>query len=272
LRNLERAAELDPRNFKILNDLSVLYDLLRRYDDKEKLYDRIVAINPAQSDYWQLFRATTELEKGDLRNTHQLCDKIPPQYDPNGAATSFRITLLLSEGNPQAAQTALDACKHDALIDNTGSLVPRGFFAGQIARARGDQSQAVAAFTAARDEIQQKLRDDPDNGLLHGILCLINAGLGKKEEALAEGNRAIELCPISKDAVDGPVVLTRLAMAYAWLGENDAAIDRLTYLAKVPSGPDYGQLKFDPAWAALRADARFEKLVDTLRPVSAAAR
>jgi serine/threonine-protein kinase len=264
LRNLERAAELDPRNFKVLNDLSVLYDLLRRYDDKEQLYDRIVAINPAQTEYWQLLRATTELEKGNLPKAHQLYDQIPPQYDPNGAATATRIILFLCEGNPQAAQTALDACKHEALIDNTGSLVPRGFFAGQIARARGDQSQTFAAFSTARDEIGQKLRDDPDNGLLHGILCVINAGLGRREESLSEGNRAI-----SKDAVDGPVALTRLAMAYAWLGENDPAIERLADLAKVPGGPDYGQLKFDPAWAALRGDARFVKIVDGLQPRSA---
>jgi TolB-like protein/Tfp pilus assembly protein PilF len=264
LRNLERAVELDPRNFKVLNDLSVLYDLLRRYDDKEQLYDRIVAINPAQTEYWLLLRATTELEKGNLPKAHQLYDQIPPQYDPNGAATSTRIIFFLCEGNPQAAQTALDACKHEALIDNTGSLVPRGFFAGQIARARGDQSQTFAAFSSARDAIQQKLRDDPDNGLLHGVLCLINAGLGKKEEALAEGNRAVQLCPISKDAVDGPVALTRLAMAYAWLGEKDAAIERLTYLARIPSGPDYGQLKFDPAWASLRGEPRFESIVASL--------
>ena len=268
LRNLERAAELDPRNFKVLSDLSVLYDLLRRYDDKEQLYDRIVAINPAQTDYWHLIKATTELEKGNLPKAHQLFDQIPPEYDPNGAATGARITLFLCEGNPQAAQTALDACKHEGLVDNTGSLLPRSFFAGQIARARGDQSQTIAAFNTARDEIQQKLRDDPDNGLLHGVLCLINAGLGKKEEALAEGQRATELRPITKDAVDGPVVLTRLAMAYAWLGDNDAAIERLTYLAKIPSGPDYGQLKFDPAWAAVRGDARFVKIADDLQPRS----
>jgi TolB-like protein/class 3 adenylate cyclase/Tfp pilus assembly protein PilF len=268
LRNLERAAELDPRNFKVLNDLSVLYDLLRRYDDKEKLYDRIVAINPAQTDYWQLIRVWTELEKGNLPKAQQLLDQIPPQYDPNGAATAARITLFLCEGNPQAAQTALDACKHEGLVDNTGSLLPRSFFAGQIARARGDQSQTFAAFNTAGDEIQQKLRDDPDNGLLHGVLCLINAGLGKKEEALAEGQRATELRPITKDAVDGPVVLTRLAMAYAWLGDNDAAIERLTDVAKIPSGPDYGQLKFDPAWAGLRGDPRFVKIVDELQPGS----
>ena len=269
LRNLKRAAELDPRNLKVLGDLSVLYDLLRRYDDKEQLFDRAIAINPAQTNYWQLLRAETELEKGNLPKAHQLFDQLPTAYDPDGSATAARISLFLYDGNIEAAQATLEACKHEELIDGTGSLLPRSFFAGQISRAQADRSQAIAAFNIARDEIGQKLRDDPDNGLLRGILCVINAGLGRKEEAVSEGERAVELRPISKDAVDGPVALTRLAMAYAWLGENDAAIERLTFLAKVPSGPDYGQLKFDPAWAALRGDARFVKIVDALQPRSA---
>jgi tetratricopeptide (TPR) repeat protein len=269
LRNLQRAAELDPRNFKVLGDLSVLYDLLRRYDDKEQLFDRVLAINPAQTDYWQLLRAETELEKGNLPKARQLFDQLPAHYDPDGSATAARINLFLYEGNTEGAQAALEACKHEGLIDGTGSLLPRSFFAGQISRARADGPRAIAAFNIARDEIGQKLRDDPDNGLLRGILCVINAGLGRREESLSEGHRAVELRPISKDAVDGPVALTRLAMAYAWLGENDAAIERLAYLAKIPSGPDYGQLKFDPAWAALRGDARFVKIVDGLQPLSA---
>jgi TolB-like protein/class 3 adenylate cyclase/Tfp pilus assembly protein PilF len=269
LRNLQRAAELDPRNLKVLGDLSVLYDLLRRYDDKERLFDRAIAINPAQTDYWQLLRAETELEKGNLPKARQLFDQLPAQYDPDGSATAARINLFLYEGNTGAAQAALEACKHEGLIDGTGSLLPRSFFAGQISRARADGPRAIAAFNIARDEIGQKLRDDPDNGLLRGILCVINAGLGQKEESLSEGHRAVELRPISKDAVDGPVALTRLAMAYAWLGENDAAIERLAYLAKTPSGPDYGQLKFDPAWASLHGDARFVQIVDGLQPRSA---
>jgi len=60
--------------------------------------------------------------------------------------------------------------------------------------------------------------------------------------------------------------LTRLAMAYAWLGEKDPAIERLTNLAQTPGGPDYGQLKFDPAWASLHGDARFVQIVDGLQP------
>src|ERR1700719_3981076 len=266
LRNLERAAQLDPRNFQVLADLSVLYDMLRRYDDKEKLYDRITEINPAKNDYWQMLRGVTELEKGNLPKARQLLDQVPPQYDPNGATTAGRILLFLYEGKPEAAQAALDASKHEGMVDNTGSLLPRSYFAGQIARAHADRAGAIAAFNIARDEIKQKLRDDPDNATLRGVLCLIDAGLGKKEDSLSEGNRAVDLLPISKDAVDGPVVLTRLAMAYAWLGDNDAAIERLTYLAKIPSGPDYGELKFSPAWASLRGDPRFAKMVDDLQP------
>jgi len=266
LRNLRRAAELDPRNFQVLSDLSVMYDLLRRYDDKEELFDRAVAINPAQTDYWQLLRAGTELEKGNLSTARQLFHKLPAQYDPDGSATAVRITLFLYERNAVAARAALEACKQEELIDDTGSLVPRSFFDGQISRAQADPARATAAFRIARDEIEQKLRNDPANGLLHGILCVIDAGLGRREESLSEGGRAVDLRPINKDAVDGAVVLTRLAMAYAWLGENDLAIERLDYLAKTPGGPDYGQLKFDPAWDALRGDTRFVKIVDTLQP------
>jgi len=116
------------------------------------------------------------------------------------------------------------------MIDGTGSLLPRSFFDGQISRAQADPARSIVAFNVARDEIGQKLRDDPDNGLLRGILCVINAGLGRKEESLSEGNRAVELPPITKNAVDGAVALTRLAMAYAWLGEKDPAIERLAIL------------------------------------------
>ena len=268
LRNLQRAAQLDPRNFKVLSDLSVSYDLMRRYDDKDQLGDRAIAINPAQADYWRLIAASTALEEGDLPKARQLIEQFPPQYDPDGAATGVRITLFLYERNAEAARTALNAYKHDELIDHTGSLVPRGFFDGQISRSMGNLTQANAGFDAARDKIEQKLRDDPNNGLLHGILSVINAGLGRKEQALSEGRRAVELRPMNKDAVDGPVALTRLSMAYAWLGDKDAAIEQLANLAKAPCGPDYGQLKFDPAWDALRSDARFTKIVDELRPRS----
>ena len=75
--------------------------------------------------------------------------------------------------------------------------------------------------------------------------------------------------PISNDAVDGAAVIGNLAMTYAWVGDVDSAMERLMFLAKTPgNGPDYGQLKFDPAWDAVRREARFATMLDGLRPES----
>ncbi|MBV9009596.1 MAG: hypothetical protein JO354_10605 [Verrucomicrobia bacterium] len=266
LRNLTRAAELDPRNFKVLSDLSVLYDLMRRYDDKEKLFDRAIAVNPTKSDYWRLLRAETEMEKGNLARAHQLFAELPPQYDPDGSATAARVMLALYERNPGAARQVLDACNREQLVDMTGSLLPRSFFDAQIARAGKNQPRATAALSAARAEITNNLREDPENALLCAVLSVVEAGLGRRDESLAHSQQAALLRPISKDAVDGPVVLTRSAMAFAWLGDNDVAMERLTSVATIPGGPDYGQLRFDPAWDPLRGDAQFEKIVASLAP------
>jgi Flp pilus assembly protein TadD len=137
-----------------------------------------------------------------------------------------------------------------------------------IARAQGDAQKTREAFGAARVKIEAKLRDQPDDGVLLATLGLIDAGLSRKEQALTEGRRAVELRPISDDAVDGAAVIGNLAMTYAWVDDVDSAMERLVFLAKTPGGPDYGQLKFDPAWDAVRSEARFAKMLDGLRSES----
>ena len=266
-KNLEKAAELDPRNLKVLGDLEVQYDLLRRYDDKEKLFDRAIAANPATTDYFQLLRGETELEKGNVSQAREVLDKLPPQYDPDGAATVARINLFLYGANPGGALASLEASKQAELMGGTGSLLPRSYYEGQIARAQGDKARMEAAFTTARHEVELKLHNEPDNALLYGLNCVINAGLGHKEEALSQGRRAVELLPVSKDAVDGPVPAAYLAMGNAWLGEIDSAMEQLTTLATHPGGPDYGQLKFDPAWKDVRSDPRFQAMLSQLEPL-----
>lgn len=268
LRNLQRAAELDPRNLKVLNDLSVLYDLMRRYDDKEKLYDRAIALNPASTDYFELLRAETELEKGDAGKAAQLLERLPAEYDPDGSATTTRISVFLSQGNASGAQAVLDKFPHDELVGGNGALLPRSYFKGQIGRAENENAKTSAAFAVAREKVESKLRDDPDNAFWLGVLCVVDAGLGHKEQAISEGRRAVSLLPVSKDAVDGPVVEESLAMSYAWLGETDSAMELLTDLANRPGGPDYGELLLDPAWRDVRSDPRFQKMLMQLKPAA----
>jgi tetratricopeptide (TPR) repeat protein len=266
VKNLEKAAELDPRNSIILNDLAILYDLLRRYDHEESVLDRAIAANPSSATYFQLTHAQIELQKGNLKAAHNLLNSLPAGYDPAGATTSTRINLALYERDAAAAAKILTASKLEQFVGSTGSLLPRSWFEGLIARAQDDPQKASDAFTAARLKIQAKVHEQPDDGALLAMLGLVDAGLSHKEQAVAEGRRAVELRPISNDALDGAVVIGNLAMIYAWVGDNDSAIEQLSFLAKTPGGPDYGQLRFDPAWDSLRNDIRFTRMVEGLRP------
>src|SRR5438876_9419184 len=268
VKNQEKAAELDPRNSKILQDLAVLYDVLRRYDEEESVFDRAIAANPSSATYFQLMRAGIELQKGNLKTARIGLDSLPVGYDPAGATTSTRINLALYERDAALAATILAQSKLEELVGGTGSLLPRRWFQALIERAQGDTQKAREAFTLARLKIQAKLHDQRDDGVLLAMLGLVDAGLSRNAEAVAEGRRAVELRPISNDALDGAAVIASLAMIYAWVGDVDSAIERLMFLAKTPGGPHYGQLKFDPAWEGLRGDARFAKIVDGLRPAS----
>jgi serine/threonine-protein kinase len=94
------------------------------------------------------------------------------------------------------------------------------------------------------------------------VLGLIDAGLGRKDDALREGQRAVELLPVEKDAMDGSAMIKYLAMIAAWVGDKDLACEQLANVIRRPSGLSYGELKLLPFWDALRGDPRFEKLVE----------
>jgi hypothetical protein len=81
-----------------------------------------------------------------------------------------------------------------------------------------------------------------------------------------EGRRACELLPLSRDALLGAILVTDLAIIYAWTSEKDLALEPLAVSAKTPNGVTYGELKLDPKWDSLRGDSRFEKIVASLAP------
>ena len=142
VKNLEKAAELDPRNPKILNNLSHVYDLLRRYDDEVAVFDRAVAANPGTRDYCQLIRAQVELEKGETKAARSFLSSLPAGYDPSGATTFTRIYLALYERDLESAAKILAASKKEELPTGAGGpVVPASFYEALIARARGDEGK-----------------------------------------------------------------------------------------------------------------------------------
>src|SRR5262249_3287032 len=138
---------------------------------------------------------------------------------------------------------------------------------GLIARMAKDDAKARAAFTVAHAEQEKLVRANPNDAGALCILGLIDAGLGRKEAALREGRRGVELLPVEKDARSGPAMIVCFARIAAWVGENDLACEQLARAARLPSSIGYGDLKLMPWWDSLRGDPRFEKIVISLAPV-----
>ena len=266
VRNLEKALELDPLNPRNVNGLSVVYDLLRRYDDEDALFTRAAEANPAKRNFSQLIRAQIQLEKGDLKAVRSFLASLPADYDPDGATTWTRLKLALYERDLDLAAGVLASWNKEELVGGAGTMVPVSYWQGVIARAKGDNLTASEAFGRTRATIAAQLAKQRDDPLLLATLGLIDAGLSRKEEAVREGRRGVELRPLAEDAVDGATALSQLAMIYAWVGEVNAAMDQLAFLAKTPGGPPFGQLKYDPDWDAIRGDPRFERMLNELQP------
>jgi TolB-like protein/Tfp pilus assembly protein PilF len=266
VRNLEKAYALDPLTPRNMTGLSVVYDLLRRYDDEAALFDRAASLDPSTRNYAQLIHAQIELQRGDLKTARAFLTSLPPDYDPSGQATWTRITLALYDRDGDAAARVLASWKKEELVGSAGKLVPVSYWQGLIARARGDTANATEAFTRARATIAAQFAKQSDDPALLATLGLLDAGLARKEDAVTEGRRAVELRPLADDAVDGAAMLSSLAMIYAWVGDVNGAISHLEFLARIPNGPDFGQLKYDPAWDAVRGDPRFAAILTQLQP------
>ena len=129
-----------------------------------------------------------------------------------------------------------------------------------------NEGKARSAFTAARAEQEKTVQAEPDYGPPLCVLGLIDAGLGRKEEALREGRRAVELLPVEKDAINGPLMIEYLAVIAAWVGDKDLACEQLATVVRPPSTVSYGKLKLLPFWDPLRGDPRFDKIVASLAP------
>jgi len=150
-------------------------------------------------------------------------------------------------------------------------FVYRDFLLGIIARLKGDVGAARAAFMKARTNLEEELRIHPDNADLLFSLAQIDALLARKQEALSEGRRAMELVPIAQEVMFGwcptEVCATRsFAMICAQVGETDLALAQLEAVTKIPGGPTYGDLRLDPSWDCLRGEPRFEKIAASLAP------
>jgi serine/threonine-protein kinase len=266
LGNLERALELDPRNLYTVQHIALWYAILRRYNEEAAALDRGLTINP-NDIYTRMARAGLDFDwKADPRPVHQVIDSI--RSENLGAVATIAdswFNCALAERDASAAEAALEALGENT-FGNDAVQLSRTFGEGLLARMMNDQVKARAAFTAARTEQEKRVQAQPNYGPALCVLGLIDAGLGRKEEALREGQRAVELLPVGKDSVNGMRIMETFAIIAAWVGEKDLACERLATATRLPGYLSYGQLKLLPWWDPLRGDPHFEKIVESLAP------
>jgi TolB-like protein/class 3 adenylate cyclase/Flp pilus assembly protein TadD len=265
--DLERALELDPRNLFFLQQLSFTYEFQRRYRDLAAVLDRALKLVPSDPET-RVARASIDLaERADARPVHATIAAVVAE-DP-AAARSIAdkwLYVALCEHDNFGVSRALAVVPPEGISVGSNIWSPRAYFEAVAARARGDATVARAAFTAARAEVEKTTRQQPDYAQGLTILGLIDAGLGRKDDAIREGRRAVELVPVSKDAIDGTDLILNLAVIYAWTGEKDLALKQLAEAEQLPCSLNYGWLRLHPDWDTLRNDPRFEKIVVSLAP------
>ena len=255
---LKRAQPLDPRSVQTLSRLGRTLQWMRRYPEALASFDRALALGPSEVEAIES-RAMVYLAMGDLAKAQELLREPPPGVTPEEfvalIATFWDLGWALSDMQ-QRLLLRLDARPFD------GSVASWGLALAQVAALRGDARRARALADSARAALEHQTAAAPDDPQSHALLGVALAYLGRRTEAIREGERGRDLLPITRDAEDGPYQQHQLARIYVLLGEPERALDQLEPLLNIPYYLSPGWLRIDPTFAPLRGNPRFERLVD----------
>ncbi len=260
LANLRRAAELDPRSGVKNLDLFELYLRRREYDEAERYVNRAVELEPNTPAHMykavlilardgDARKAIGALEEGISRGARENLALWAPQFDIGAALW----TRLDSAAQAAADQVTLERSGNDS----AGYYLARA----RILRYRGNARASRVYFDSAAMVLERRTKARPEDPALHASLAQAYAGLGRREPAEREGQRAVELRPPSKDTWFGVDMLRNLAVVYATLGQADSTVKQLRLLLSLPSTISIPLLRSDPTWDPVRHDPAFQALL-----------
>jgi TolB-like protein/Flp pilus assembly protein TadD len=257
LDHLKRAQRLDPRSVLTARRLGAAYIWLRRYPEALAAADRALALSPTNLSVIE-FRAMVPLAQGDLAGAQAVIRAVPPEVEPTALAAFFAVYADLYWVLDDSRQELLLRLPPSAFDDDRANW---GIVLAQTYYLRGDLRVARAYADSARLAFEEHIRAAPDDAQQHALLGVALAIMGRKADAIREGQRAVALLPISQDAFAGPYTQHQLARIYVLTGEPEKALDQLGPLLKVPYNLSPGLLRIDPNFAPLRKNPRFQALV-----------
>ena len=273
LQAFERVAKLDPQNPSTARELMYTNSSMRRWPAAAHWAEQMRGLAPTslvakiQSGYLDFNW------KGDTRLLKSTLDEIPTGIDPDGSVTAARWDLAMLQRDFPAARKLLEESSANEISYSMAGLTPKIFLEGCTSLAEGDNASAQTAFEQARPTFEAAVEEAPESAERHASLGWLYALMGRKRDAIAEGRRAVELKPESKDAVDGALMNGYLALIYARVGENDLAIPLIERLLTTPGAVDstnysitVNDLKYRWDWDLIRDDPRFKQMIAETRP------
>jgi len=258
ITNLEQARALSPNDASLIAELGYTYLLVRDYDRALELCDQSLAIVPDQKWGYLIEVLALWAAGRDLGEARLVLEQMPDQRSEYAVVIWFQQELL--EQDFQNALARLSNLPSEMILTQ-GSIAPRGLLIGAALRYLGEEERARSAYLSALELLLPEADARPDDPRVHSALGLACAGLGRKEPAIRHGLRAVDLYPVSADALLGTDRLWDLAKIYVMVGEDELALDQLALLLSIPSRYSEAILRIDPAFESLRDHPRFVSLV-----------
>jgi TolB-like protein/class 3 adenylate cyclase/Tfp pilus assembly protein PilF len=266
LDTFETAQKIDPQNPNIARNVLFTNTAMRRWPEASRVAERFRAMAPAslvariQSGYVDFWW------KGNTALLKSLVSEI--STDPDGAITSVKWDVAMIGRDFAGAKRVLDSSPLSEFSYTNAGATPKSFFEGCILLAQGDSQNAQKFFEAVRPMFENAVKEAPTNADRHANLGWLYAFMGRKEDAIREGRRAVELKPESKDAYDGAIMNSYLALIYARVGEKELAFPLIERLLKTPGAVDsvdysitVNDLKYRWEWDLIRKDPRFNQIL-----------
>jgi serine/threonine-protein kinase len=257
-----KAVSLDPKDPILLENMGMNYLAVRDYATAAKVFDRATKAAPDTFTIRELRARVDFYSKGDLRPMAALLAAYPETVDPNGTITLARYNYKMYQREFTDLLAILDRSPAEKSRGETSAPISKAFLKATVYAAVKDQAKAKASYEEAREKAESAVRESPEDGPRHVLLGLIYAGLGRCDEAVAEGKRAVELLPETKDAFDGPIMAISRARISMMCGDLDTALALLNRSLQTPAGVTMHELRLDPIWDPLRNDARFQQMLE----------
>jgi len=262
LAYIKRAYELDPLSNNIAIEIGLHSMFLRKYPEAETYCKRAIFLAPDSPKAYNIMAQLYLCWQGSTENAREIIDEalMKTKAVENAPIMHSLINVDIYNGNYKEALDRLSLISDN--VDNIGSYLPKALRFAQICEYMNNMDRAKKYYQEALIILQSKITEKPENAQFHSLLGIAYAGLARKEEAIREGKLAVEILPISKDAIHGVLLIRNLALIYTMVGNKDIAIEKLEFLFSVPAGISIQLLQLDPAWDPLRDHPRFKKLIE----------